>query len=162
MRPNKLFEFPDGSSTAHIIPRFKPATPLFAPEVPAMNLPLALSLQDMIRSSLAACDPDIRPALMNNIVVTGGTSLLPGMVTRIEQELQRDTASKVRIHAAGNGMERICGKWIGGSILGSLGSFHQLYVPLVLWELIVGGLRKRSMRSMGRTGVFFKSVVHKK
>jgi actin-related protein len=84
----------------------------------------------MIRGSLAACDPDIRPALMNNIVVTGGTSLLQGMTTRIEQEMQRDTASKVRVHAAGNGMERICGKWIGGSILASLGSFHQLYVFL--------------------------------
>lgn len=127
MRPSKMFEFPDGSSTAHIVPRFKPATTLFAPELPAMNLPPALSLPDMIRTSLAACDPDIRPALMNNIVVTGGTSLLPGMITRIEQEMQRDTASKVRVHAAGNGMERICGKWIGGSILASLGSFHQLY-----------------------------------
>ena len=82
----------------------------------------------MIRTSLAACDPDIRPALMNNIVVTGGTSLMQGMTTRLEQEMQRDTASKIRVHAAGNGMERICGKWIGGSILASLGSFHQLYV----------------------------------
>ena len=83
----------------------------------------------MIRASLAACYPDIRPALMNNIIVMGGTLLLHGMVTRIEQEMQRDTASKVRVHAAGNGMERVCGKWIGGSILASLGSFHQLYVP---------------------------------
>src|SRR5438046_4972732 len=84
----------------------------------------------MIRTSLAACDPDIRPALMNNIIVTGGTSLMPGMIIRLEQEMQRDTASKIRIHAAGNGMERICGKWIGGSILASLGSFHQLYQPI--------------------------------
>jgi actin-related protein len=95
-----------------------------------LNIPPPFSLPDMIRSSLAACDPDVRPALMNNIVVTGGTSLLHGMTTRIEQEMQRDTASKIRIHAAGNGMERICGKWIGGSILASLGSFHQLYVIL--------------------------------
>lgn len=64
---------------------------------------------------------------MNNIILTGGTSLLHGLVTRLEGEMQRDIASKIRIHAAGNGMERICGKWIGGSILASLGSFHQLY-----------------------------------
>jgi hypothetical protein len=97
---------------------------------------------------------------MNNIVVTGGTSLMHGMVTRIEQELQRDTAGKVRIHAAGNGMERICGKWIGGSILASLGSFHQLYCPLKAMAN-VDGSPNRSMRSQVRTG-YFKSDVHRK
>lgn len=132
-RPSKIFEFPDGSSTVHAFPRYKAASTLFTPDPPTLNIPPAFSLPDMIRSSLAACDPDIRPALMSNIVVTGGSSLLHGMTTRIEQEMQRDTASKIRIHAAGNGMERICGKWIGGSILASLGSFHQLYV-IFAWQ----------------------------
>ena len=126
VRPSKLFEFPDGSSTVNPIVRYKAATALFIPESPSLNVPPPLALPDMIRTSLGACDPDIRPTLMNNIIVTGGTSLLQGMTSRIEQEMQRDTASKIRIHAAGNGMERICGKWIGGSILASLGSFHQL------------------------------------
>jgi hypothetical protein len=130
-RSTKTFEFPDGSSTQHPFLRFKAATSLFVPEPPAPGLPPVFSLPDLIRTSLSACDPDIRPALMNNIILTGGTSLLQGLTTRLEQEMQRDTASKIRIHAAGNGMERICGKWIGGSILASLGSFHQLYVPSV-------------------------------
>ena len=81
-----------------------------------------------------------------------------GMVSRIEQEMQRDTAGKVRIHAAGNGMERICGKWIGGSILASLGSFHQLYF-LLHCGLITGGSPNRSMKSRVRIGCS-KSVVH--
>jgi len=123
------------------------------------NIPPAYSLPDMIRASLAACDPDIRPALMNNIVVTGGTSLMQGMVTRIEQEMQRDTAGKVRVHAAGNGMERICGKWIGGSILASLGSFHQLCHSRLNFVLIVDGSPNRSMKSRVRIGCS-KSVVH--
>lgn len=114
----------------------------------------------MIRASLSAVDPDIRPALMNNIIVTGGTSLMHGMVSRIEQEMQRDTAGKVRIHAAGNGMERICGKWIGGSILASLGSFHQLYF-LLHCGLITGGSPNRSMKSQGKIGCF-RNGVHSK
>ena len=126
LRPSKVFEFPDGSSTANPTVRYKAGTALFVPEPPSLNVPPPFSLPDMIRTSLQACDSDIRPTLMNNIIVTGGTSLLQGMTSRIEQEMQRDTASKIRIHAAGNGMERICGKWIGGSILASLGSFHQL------------------------------------
>jgi hypothetical protein len=115
----------------------------------------------MIRTSLAACDPDIRASLMNNIVVTGGTSLLQGMITRIEQEMQRDTASKVRVHAAGNGMERICGKWIGGSILASLGSFHQLYALSQRSSSAncLDGLRNRSMQNWEKIGVFFKNDV---
>jgi actin-related protein len=72
------------------------------------------------------------------------------MVSRIEQEMQRDTAGKVRVHAAGNGMERICGKWIGGSILASLGSFHQLYVLFVDWMTDLRWITKQEYEEAGK------------
>lgn len=41
---------------------------------------------------------------------------------------------KVRIHAAGSTSERKYGAWIGGSILASLGSFHQLWISKEEYE----------------------------
>lgn len=81
----------------------------------------------MIQESLNAVDVDIRPHLLNNVVVTGGTSLLQGFTDRLNTELvQMYPGPRVRLSAAGITAERKFGSWIGGSILGSLGTFHQV------------------------------------
>ena len=41
---------------------------------------------------------------------------------------------KVKIHAPGNPTERRYGAWLGGSILASLGSFHQLWISKEEWQ----------------------------
>lgn len=42
--------------------------------------------------------------------------------------------SKIKIHAAGNTTERKSSSWLGGSILASLGTFHQLWVSRKEYE----------------------------
>jgi actin-related protein 4 len=72
-------------------------------------------------------DADVRPHLLANVVVTGAGSLLTGFTDRLHRELEAAfQGPKIRIHAAGNTAERRFGSWIGGSILGSLGTFHQV------------------------------------
>ncbi len=81
----------------------------------------------MIQASLNGVDVDIRPHLLNNVVVTGGTSLLSGFTDRLNNELVHlYPGPRVRLSAAGNTAERRFASWIGGSILGSLGTFHQV------------------------------------
>lgn len=83
----------------------------------------------MIQASLNACDVDLRPALLNNIVVVGGGSLVYGLTRRLNVELdQMFPGPRVRLFAPGNTAERKFASWIGGSILASLGSFHQMWV----------------------------------
>ncbi len=41
---------------------------------------------------------------------------------------------KVKIHSPGNYVERRYSSWIGGSILSSLGTFHQLWISKQEWE----------------------------
>lgn len=55
---------------------------------------------------------------------------MPGFIERLQSELLQRAPPSARlklIYASGSG-ERRFGSWIGGSILGSLGSFQQMWV----------------------------------
>ena len=89
--------------------------------------PQSQSLLASIKASLGQVDVDIRPHLLSNVVVTGGASLMQGFTERLNQELMDLYAGpRVRISAPGNMYERKYASWIGGSILASLGTFHQV------------------------------------
>lgn len=95
----------------------------------------ASGLGDLIVESLNACDIDIRPNLANNIVITGGSSLVQGFTERVNQKImQKLPMLKIRVFASGNLLERKSSAWIGGSILSSLGTFHQLWVSKQEYE----------------------------
>ncbi|KAJ1652168.1 NuA4 histone acetyltransferase subunit [Dispira simplex] len=83
----------------------------------------------MIYDCVNACDIDVRPHLLNNVVLTGGSTLFPGFTDRVNFDLSHLAAGqRVRMHAAGNTVERKFSTWLGGSILASLGTFHQLWI----------------------------------
>ena len=84
-----------------------------------------------------ACDPDMRQVLMGNVVLAGGGSLLAGLAERLNNELVRNFPH-VKIHAPGNPAERRYGSWLGGSILASLGTFHQLWISREEWQVSLG------------------------
>jgi len=83
----------------------------------------------MANHALTSVDVDIRPHLLANIVVTGGSTLLNGFNDRLNHEMQNlYPGTRVRLQAPGNAVERKYAAWIGGSILASLGSFHQMWI----------------------------------
>lgn len=84
---------------------------------------------DLVKESIIATDVDLRASLAHNIVLTGGTSSIPGFSDRLMSELNKKLpALKFRILTTGHLRERQYQAWLGGSILTSLGSFHQLWV----------------------------------
>ena len=92
-------------------------------------------ITDLVVDCLRGCDVDARANLANNIVVVGGTTLTQGFTERINQDLQKIFPMlKIRIFASGNLVERKNSAWIGGSILASLGTFHQLWVTKQEYE----------------------------
>ena len=112
------------------------STPQNAPTIP-----------EMIKQSVEACDVDIRPVLLANIVVVGGGSLLYGMTERIQNEVSQIwSGPKIRVYASAVTVERKYANWIGGSILASLGTFHQVssmyfsHHPSPLWTQIMDWL----------------------
>ena len=134
-RPPKYYEFADGFNSNFGVDRFRVGEILFNPSLFAMKDPNQmedselLSVQEIVHNCISKCDVDVRANLFNNIVLTGGASLLPGFSERLYSELCRiSPSSKIRIHSSSVPIERKFGSWIGGSILGSLGSFQQLWL----------------------------------
>ncbi|KAK9450774.1 actin family [Limtongia smithiae] len=129
----RSFEFPDGYNLNFGTERFITTEPLFQPQkYPLPDTSLDTNLQgiaELITSSVAACDVDPRSTLVNNVVLIGGSTLLQGFTERVNSEMIASfQGMKIRILAPGSSSERKYACWIGGSILASLGTFHQMWI----------------------------------
>ena len=73
------------------------------------------------------CDVDIRKELYSNIVMSGGTTMFPGISERLTKELtaMAPTSMKIKVVAP---QERKFLVWIGGSILSSLSTFQTMWI----------------------------------
>ncbi|KAK3330076.1 actin family [Apodospora peruviana] len=136
-QPGRVFEMPDGSNQMWREQRYKVAEGMWD-ETAAYpitgggdegRVSKGQTIPALIKASLEGVDVDLRPNLLSNIVVTGSTSLLNGFNDRLNMELTAMYPGlKIKIHAAGLTSERRFGSWIGGSILASLGTFHQMWI----------------------------------
>ncbi|KAK6199160.1 actin-related protein [Scheffersomyces amazonensis] len=92
-------------------------------------------LSKLITHTLSSIDIDLRASVAHNIIVTGGVSLIPQLTERLYNELSNSNPGlKIRLHAVGNSSERVNQAWIGGSVLASLGTFHQMWVSKEEYE----------------------------
>jgi actin-related protein len=91
----------------------------------------ARSIPQIAVAALRRADVDVQRDVFANVVVTGGSSMLPGFSERLTHELRDACAPqtfKLKMIAAGFAAERRFSVWIGGSILASLGTFQQLWI----------------------------------
>ncbi|KAF2868881.1 actin family [Massariosphaeria phaeospora] len=138
--PGRPYEMPDGWNQVFGVERFRPAEGLFD---------AAAALQDaenprpkdehtisrLIQAAVQQVDADARPLLLQNIVVTGGSTLLYKFNERLNWEINTVYPStRNKLIAPGTVVERKYAAWIGGSILASLGSFHQLWISRKEYE----------------------------
>ncbi|KAL7271459.1 Actin-related protein 4 [Rhizina undulata] len=132
----RSFEFPDGYNIVFGSERFRvtegiftPSQMLTSPLFPHPDPATTLGLGHLIHNSMKDVDIEQKQAILNNVVVTGTGSLLYGFTDRVNSTLaELFPGPRVRLTAPGNSTERRYAGWLGGSILASLGSFHQLWV----------------------------------
>ncbi|KAI8870639.1 Actin/actin-like protein, partial [Ramicandelaber brevisporus] len=92
-------------------------------------------LAAMVVESVSKCDADVRPQFCSNILLTGGSTLIPGFTERLQAEVTTALPGlRVKVQASGNTAERQFGSWIGASMVSSLGTFHQLWVSKQEYE----------------------------
>lgn len=84
-------------------------------------------LHEIIYQSTMKSDVDIRKDLLSNIVLSGGTTMYPGISERLNKEITNlcPPSTKVKILAP---QERKFLVWIGGSILSSLSTFQSMWI----------------------------------
>lgn len=139
-QPGRVFEMPDGANQMWGIERFNVAEGMWDEKAALTadneSAPTkAQTLPEMIKASIAAVDMDLRSHLLQNIIVTGGSTLVNGFTDRLNSELTHMyPGARIKMQAAGLTQERRFGAWIGGSILGSLGTFHQMWISRKEYE----------------------------
>ncbi|KAJ1722564.1 NuA4 histone acetyltransferase subunit [Coemansia erecta] len=140
-RPLKPFEFPDGFNMSTGSLRYSVPEILFNPEKFMVSRPKSLEgvplvgVHDLVINSATASDVDLRPQLLSNMVLAGGSTLFPGFVDRMTVMLQNGIpGGRIKLHAPSTNTERKVTAWLGGSILASLGTFHQLWISRAEYE----------------------------
>lgn len=120
----KTYELPDGQVITIGSERFRCPEVLFQPAHIGMEAP---GIHETTYSSIMRCDVDIRKDLYGNIVLSGGSTMFPGMADRMNKEITALAPSSMKIKVVAP-PERKYSVWIGGSILASLSTFQQMWV----------------------------------
>ncbi|KAK8582605.1 hypothetical protein V6N13_069379 [Hibiscus sabdariffa] len=120
----KSYELPDGQVITIGAERFRCPEVLFQPSLIGME---AAGIHETTYNSIMKCDVDIRKDLYGNIVLSGGSTMFPGIADRMSKEITALAPSSMKIKVVAP-PERKYSVWIGGSILASLSTFQQMWI----------------------------------
>lgn len=120
----KSYELPDGNVIVIGSERFRCPEVLFQPSLIGKE---ASGIHDCTFQTIMKCDVDIRKDLYANIVMSGGTTMFPGIAERMTKEITALAPSTMKIKVVAP-PERKYSVWIGGSILASLSTFQQMWI----------------------------------
>jgi len=120
----KSYELPDGQVITIGNERFRCPEVMFSPALIGVE---QAGVHSLTYESIMKCDVDIRKELYGNIVLSGGSTMFPGIAERLHKEMTSlaPAAIKVKVVAP---PERKYSVWIGGSILSSLSTFQQMWI----------------------------------
>ncbi|XP_071118793.1 actin, cytoplasmic-like [Haliotis cracherodii] len=126
----KSYELPDGQVITIGNERFRCPEALFQPSILGME---SAGVHETTYNSIMKCDVDIHKDLYANIVLSGGTTMFPGIADRMQREITAlaPVTMKIKVIAP---PERKYSVWIGGSILASMSTFHQMWISKQEYE----------------------------
>ncbi|CAA6673705.1 unnamed protein product [Spirodela intermedia] len=90
----KTYELPDGQVITIGAERFRCPEVLFQPSLVGME---AAGIHETTYNSIMKCDVDIRKDLYGNIVLSGGTTMFPGIADRMSKEITALAPSSMKI-----------------------------------------------------------------
>lgn len=124
VEPIVPYKLPDGSILQIGAEKYRAPELLFNPALIGSE---QQGLHQLLHTSIARCDLDLRRALYSHIILCGGTSQFDGLGDRLLSETRRLASrdTKIKIWAP---PERVVSVWCGGSILASLSTFKQVWI----------------------------------
>jgi len=120
----KQYTLPDGETITVGAERFLAPEAFFNPATLGKE---EQPLDDAVYKAVQDCDIDLRKELYQNIVLSGGSTMFPGLKERLHKELTELVPENVEIRIVAP-PERRYSVWIGGSILSSLKTFQRLWI----------------------------------
>ena len=127
------YDLPDGNSINIVEDRNLILERIFNPikDVVGFN-----GYHQMVNDAISKADLEIKKELYSNIFLCGGNTLFNGFAERFQKQISSSNKQiiKLKIITHPSNTERKFSTWIGGSILSSLGTFHQLWVSKAEFE----------------------------
>ncbi|XP_069127406.1 actin-5-like [Argopecten irradians] len=118
------YTLPDGKIIKIDRKRFQCPECLFNPSLIGLE---TIGIHKAIYYSILRCNQDLTADMFSNVVLTGGTSLLPGFDARLQKELNRlvPVGMTCRVTAP---PDRLTSAWLGGSMMASLPTFNAMCI----------------------------------
>lgn len=123
-RPPEVYRLPDNKEIRLGSERFRAPEILFQPLEIGSE---AKGVHQLLWDSISRVDLDLRPALYESIILSGGSTLTRGFGERLLSEIKSLAKEKTTIKIFAP-PERKYSTWIGGSILGGLSTFKKMWV----------------------------------
>ncbi|BHF77474.1 Actin-6 [Sparganum proliferum] len=120
----KTYELPDGQIIKVENEQFRCPEALFQPSFLGQE---SVGIHEATFNSIIVSDLDIRKDLYSNIVLSGGSTMYPGIADRMNKELTSLAPSSMKIKIIAP-PERKYLVWIGGSLLVALSTFQQMWI----------------------------------
>jgi len=132
---NGTFELPDKKLLVLSKEMYSVPETLFRP---SLTHPEFKGLQMLVKECLEKTDIDARRDLLSNIIITGGCSLMPNLIERLQKELMdmniMGMGHRVKTFTTVSTAERRYANWLGGSILASMSTFGNLAMSAQEYE----------------------------
>nr|TKR60106.1 actin family protein [Populus alba] len=152
----KSYELPDGQVITIGAECFRCPEVLFQPSLIGMEAP---GIHETTYNSIMKCDVDIRKDLYGNIVLSGGSTMFPGIADRMSKEITALAPSSMKIKVVAP-PERKYSVWIGGSILASLSTFQQMWISKAEYDESGPSIVHRKPDLAEVKGILQKSIIH--
>uniref|UniRef100_A0A2K5EZT0 Uncharacterized protein n=1 Tax=Aotus nancymaae TaxID=37293 RepID=A0A2K5EZT0_AOTNA len=120
----KSYELPDGQVITIGNKRFRCPEALFHPSFLGIE---SCGIHETTFNAIMKCDVDIRKDLYANTVLSGSTTMYPGIADRMQKEITALAPSTMKIKIIAP-PEHKYSMWIGGSILAALSTFQQMWI----------------------------------
>jgi actin-related protein len=121
---DREYELPDGKLIVVGNERFRTPEVLFNPSMIGRGVN---GIHNCLFQAIMKCDADIHKDLFCNVVLSGGSTMYPGISERMARELTALAASSMKIKVVAS-PDRKFSAWIGGPMLSSLSTFQQMWI----------------------------------
>jgi len=118
------YTMPDGQELMLLTERFRVPEVLFNPMIYGRELP---GLHEATFKCVMTCDIDIRRSLYETIVLSGGTTMFPGMKERLEKEVKKLVPAKVKVDVKADPNRKYM-VWKGASLVAGLTNFPHMLI----------------------------------
>lgn len=125
------YQLPDGHVVSLSSERYMAPSVLFDPSSTIGSEEPGVA--DVLVDSVMKSDLELRQKLFSQIVLAGGTTLLPGFGDRLLYEVRTKCPTNTRIRISAP-QDRLYSAYVGGSILASLATFKSMWVSRQEYE----------------------------